>query len=489
MRNLEQGVVLYSRYKIIDLIGSGGTSNVYLAENVKVGSLVAVKVVPKNLGKLNLIAEKELLKELRHSAIPIIVDIEEDQDYLYLVEEYVEGTALVNLKLQLSEEEMIDVMLQLCDVLQYLHTSLDKPILYRDLKPENIIRMNNGRIKLIDFGIAVKRTEDGEDLRTHYGTKGYAAPEQLSYSKSDEKTDIYSMGVSVYYMLTGKNLSQPPYRLQPIRELNSDISAEFAAIISKCIETLPAKRYQNVAQIVHDLTSVYEKDKSEQDYLTFKNHSKTVITCSGIKHGIGTTHLTFLLARYFKSMDRRVAVVEWQKRDDLIKLASMYPEIEEGRFSYKFQGIDCHFYIGGCDYEKALDGFYDVIIIDAGAVDEIEGRGGWELSDELLVVCGSKDWELDYFEDLVYGSGHQRNKYLFNFTSEEDYNKIAKQMVGVSCQQLPYNANPYIVSEEVEAFFSKLFIDGQLVESIAEKGVIHEVKNLFEKQIARIAKG
>lgn len=487
MRNLEQGTVLFSRYKIVDLIGSGGSSNVYLAENLRIGNLVAIKVVSNKDSHVNLIAEKDLLKELRHSAIPIIVDIEEDEDRLYLVEEYVEGTPLGSLKLQLSEEDMKDIMLQLCDVLLYLHTSFDEPIIYRDLKPDNIIRMNNGRIKLVDFGIAIKHSEMTANPTVHYGTRGYSAPEQLSYSRSDEKTDIYALGVSVYYMFTGKNLSQPPYRLKPIREVNPEISPEFGAIVNKAIETLPVKRYQNVTQLIHDLKHMGQRHQGEEDFLSFKEKSRLVLTCCGTRRGSGSTHMVFMLGSYFKQLGKRVALIEWQNRDDFIKLASVYDTIEEGRYAFEFNGIDCYFYAKGSNYSETINGLYDVIIVDGGSYEELEQRGSYEFSDDLLMVCGTKDWEIDYFEDILFSGADERFKYFLNLTSEIAYKKIRRQIKGISCHQLPYNPDPYAPLTATIDLFSQIFVEMNPKVLVKGKGSLYEAKSFAKKYFKELA--
>ena len=483
MRNPEQGTVLFSRYKIIDLIGSGGSSKVFLAENMRTGDLVAVKAVRKKDAGVNFIGEKDLLKELRHSSIPIIVDICEDEEGFYLIEEYVEGTSLGSLKLQLDEKEVQDIMMQLCDVLLYLHTSFEEPIIYRDMKPDNIIRMNNGRIKLIDFGIAIKASHLSDMSVAHYGTRGYAAPEQLNYCRSDEKTDIYALGVCMYYMLTGKNLSNPPYRLKPIREVNPDVTPEFAAIITKCIETLPAKRYPGVAQILHDIRNIGKVREGEADFASFRSHGRLLVTCAGMRRGIGTTQTAFLTAFYHARQHRRVALVEWQDRDDFLKIASLYEEVEEGRYSFDFHGVDCYFHTKGCNYDKAFRGkeAYDVIVIDAGTYEDLMVKGSFELTDELLVICGSKDWEIDYFEEAVFTTSFGRIKYMFNFTEDRVFLKISKDMTGIPIFQLPYNPNPYGPEKVMTALMAKVFSESLPVDDRAERGMLRHAKSLFEK--------
>lgn len=487
MKLIEQGTVLFERYKIMDLIGSGGSGQVYLAENVKVGNLVAIKAVDRK-DQIQFLAEQNLLKELRHSAIPVIVDIEEDTTTIYLVEEYVEGTSLGTLKGQLSETEVSDIMAQLCDVLQYLHTSFETPIIYRDMKPDNIIRMANGRVKLIDFGIAIRGDMSETTEATHFGTRAYAAPEQLSYGKVSEKTDIYALGVCMYYMMTGKNLSSPPYRLQPLREVNTEVSQGFSEIISKCTETLPSKRYHSAEQLLRELKALYQGSDSQRDYRVFKERSSKVLTVAGVKRGIGCTHTAWLMAACFAEAGKKVALIEWQDREDFIKIASMNPDAIEEKRRFIFHGIEAYFHAGVGMYDKIITEDYDVMIVDGGTLEDLEGRGDEVLSEMLYVVCGSKDWEMDYFEEMFFAGLSRQRCYLFNFMCKDDIKTIQTQAQGFMCHGIPYNPNPYLPSEAFKEMMVLCtdMMPNQGIETVNKKGMFFYAKEWIQTQVKYI---
>lgn len=274
MDNDEKNELFDGKYKIIKRIGKGGMSTVYLAENVRLGTNWAIKVVKKDAkSKIDLLAEPNILKNLNHIALPRIVDIIDNDNYIYIIEDYIEGTSLdVELKNKgrIPEKIVVNWAKQLCNVLKYLHTRKPNPIIYRDMKPSNIILAKDGTIKLIDFGIArVYKTEASSDT-TYIGTRGYAAPEQYGTSQTDARTDIYSLGVTLYHLITGKSPSDPPYEIKPVRELNKNLSEGIEYIISKCVKTDPDDRYQSVEQLLKDLNNIY---KFNSAYKKIRNKS------------------------------------------------------------------------------------------------------------------------------------------------------------------------------------------------------------------------
>ncbi|MDF1616892.1 serine/threonine-protein kinase [Petrocella sp. FN5] len=451
------GVVLFERYKIIRPLGIGGTSIVYLAQNNKIGSLVAIKAIKKTEDEIDLLAEKNILIELRHPSIPIIMDIEEDEDRIYLIEEYVEGKVLEKYKNKLTEQEIIDIMLQLCDVLNYLHTFQERPIIYRDLKPSNVIRMQNGHIKLIDFGIAKKYSHETTRDTTQFGTRGYAAPEQFGFSKADVRTDIFALGVSMYYLLTGKNLSTPPYRLQPLRDENPYISSGLEQIIMKCMETVQAKRYQNIATLRQDVNALGNRKNDNNDYDVFLEKSRNVITVTGINRSLGTTHVAIMLAHYFKEQGQKVALIEWQAHHDFIKICNMYKTIKEEKFYFVFNAIHFYSYQNNLSYDKSMVANYDVIIVDGGQYDDLEQKGSYQKSHQVLMLCGGKDWEIDSFEEYYFGSPNKSYYYMFNFMDDTSFRVVKESMANFKCHQVPYNPNPYLITETTQKILDDIF--------------------------------
>ncbi|MCR4831896.1 MAG: serine/threonine protein kinase [Pseudobutyrivibrio sp.] len=268
---LEIGSLIDNKYKVLNVIGQGGMSTVYLAMNERANKQWAIKEfrkddVEKSKISINSIrTETELLKKLSHPNLPSIVDIIDYEGSVLIIMDYIEGNTL---KKAIDEygaqpqELVINWALQLCDVLGYLH-SQNPPIIYRDLKPSNIMLKPNGDIVLIDFGTARQYKEDNMEDTVCLGTRGYAAPEQFGgQGQTDERTDIYCLGATIYHLITGKNPSEPPYEMLPIRDWNPALSKGLELIILKCTQNDPWKRYQNCETLQYDLDHYYELDQS-----------------------------------------------------------------------------------------------------------------------------------------------------------------------------------------------------------------------------------
>ena len=260
---LQTGAILDGRYRILGTLGRGGTSCVYLAENIRIGKKWAIKQVFKNnlgpaaTGRNGLIAESAILTKLRHPSLPAIIDVLDSQQAYFIVMEYIEGRALNTvLEQQGAQPEALVLKWakQLCEVLQYLHSQ--KPaIIYRDIKPANIMLKPDGNITLIDFGAAreLKKTQTSDTM--HLGTHGYAAPEQYTHSgQSDARTDIYCLGVTLYHLVTGNDPCRPPYDIQPIRQINPSLSLKLERVIEKCTQLQPDDRFQSADNLLRELS-------------------------------------------------------------------------------------------------------------------------------------------------------------------------------------------------------------------------------------------
>lgn len=266
---MQAGEVFDGRYRIVRMLGQGGMSRVYLAENIKLGTLWAIKEISKNSDlKVDFLAEPNILKRLDHPALPRIFDIIDEKDNIYVIVDYIEGVSLdVKLKEEgkFAEAMVIEWAVQLCGVLDYLHSCRPNPIIYRDMKPSNIILSINGILKLIDFGIAreYKALSDGDTV--YIGTRGYAAPEQYGTGQTSVAADIYSLGVTLYQFLTGKSPNEPPYEIKPVRYFDRNLSSGIERIICKCTRQNPSERYQSVNELLNDIRCM----KKESDSVTY----------------------------------------------------------------------------------------------------------------------------------------------------------------------------------------------------------------------------
>lgn len=267
------GEIIDGKYEILREIGKGGMSIVYLAMDKRLNKQWAIKEFRKDKDDASkqvalkaLLDEANLMKKLDHPTLPRIVDIIETNQTVYIVMDYIEGESL-NKVLDAygaqPQEAVIEWAKQLSDVLDYLHTQ-NPPVIYRDMKPANIMLKPDGSVRLIDFGIAREYKEGKEGDTEAIGTRGYAAPEQFGgRGQTDARTDIYSLGVTLYHLVTGKNPAEPPYEIYPIRHWNPSLSSGLEWLIQKCTQLNPNDRYQSCAEVTYVLENL---DKFEGTY-------------------------------------------------------------------------------------------------------------------------------------------------------------------------------------------------------------------------------
>lgn len=266
---LEIGSLVDGKYKILNKVGQGGMSVVYLAMNEKANKQWAVKEVRKDgikdfeVVKQGLVAETDILKKLSHPNLPSIIDVIDTNDSFIIIMDYIQGNSLNKALDEFGaqpQEYVIDWAKQLCDVLGYLHTR-NPAIIYRDMKPANIMLKPDGNVTLIDFGTAREFKEKNLADTTCLGTVGYAAPEQFGgMGQTDARTDIYCLGATLYHLVTGMNPCEPPYEIKPIRQINPALSGGLERIILKCTQRDPNDRYQSAAELMYALEHFEEID-------------------------------------------------------------------------------------------------------------------------------------------------------------------------------------------------------------------------------------
>lgn len=352
---LEIGSVVDGKYKILNKIGQGGMSIVYLAMNEKANKQWAIKEVRKDgvqdfeVVKQGLIAETDMLKKLSHPNLPSIVDVIDGEGTFLIVMDYIEGNSLSKALEEHGpqpQEYVIEWARQLCDVLGYLHTR-EPAIIYRDMKPANIMLKPNGQVCLIDFGTAREFKNRNIQDTICLGTKGYAAPEQYGgQGETDARTDIYCLGATMYHLLTGHNPALPPYEMKPIRHWNPTLSAGLEAIILKCTRQDRDERYQSCAELLYALENYEEPD------ITFKRKQK-------IRMGLfaGAVMLSMTSAAVCGVSRSKEVQIQTRNYDNLVTKAS--GEEGEEAIDYYRQAIE----INNTRLE-AYDGLLDKLIAE-----------------------------------------------------------------------------------------------------------------------------
>ena len=283
---LEINSIFEDRYEIMKLIGQGGMGCVYLVKDVKDQSVWALKEQRiTNVNSSLLASEAEILGKLTHPALPRLRFKTERDGSLYLVMDYVDGCTLEELLesgQKPGEKTVVDWFIQVCQVLQYLH-GLETPVVYRDLKPSNIMVDRSGRIHIIDFGIAQEYSGGSADVEVAALTRGYAAPEQYdSRYHLDVRTDIYALGVTIHYLITGKDPNSPPFHFVPVRKLNPRASRARERILKKCRQPSPDKRYAAVSLLLEDLTHIDRLEKEIRGRIRWQRILAGALTAAAV---------------------------------------------------------------------------------------------------------------------------------------------------------------------------------------------------------------
>ena len=263
------GTMLDDRYEILEVIGTGGMAVVYKAMCHRLNRYVAVKILRDELAndeefRQRFQTEAQAVAMLSHPNIVSVYDVSHSEDVEYIVMELIEGVTLMQYmkkKGALGWKEALHFAVQISKALEHAH---EKGIVHRDIKPQNIMILKDGTIKVADFGIAALESAQEKKSDQTVGSVHYIAPEQARGEQPDPRSDIYSLGVVLYEMLTGKMpydgdtaeqvaLKHITGHAVPPQELNPDIPEELAEITLKAMNADINARYQSASELLHDL--------------------------------------------------------------------------------------------------------------------------------------------------------------------------------------------------------------------------------------------
>ena len=293
-----KGQKINDRYEIIRILGEGGMANVYLANDTILNRKVAVKVLRGDLAndeKFVRRFQREALSasSLNHPNIVEIYDVGEDDGNFYIVMEYIDGKNLKQLikrRTKLTLPEVIDIMKQLTDGIASAHDSF---IIHRDIKPQNMLILDNGLVKITDFGIAVAlNSTQLTQTNSVMGSVHYLPPEQAAGKGATFKSDIYSLGILMYELVTGSlpfkgenaveiALKQMKEPIPSVREFDPSIPQSVENIILKACAKNPKNRYENVRDMHNDLCNCLDEsmanvDKIEYEYKEYEISTKKI---------------------------------------------------------------------------------------------------------------------------------------------------------------------------------------------------------------------
>lgn len=460
-----EGTVLDGKYEIWKEVGRGGMSIVYLARDNRLNKQWAVKEIKNDGSKSTrtllkgLEREANILKNVDHPVLPRIVDIINQEGVIYVVMDFIEGETISDrLKKEGAQpqELVIEWGLQLASALDYLH-NMNPPVIYRDMKPSNVMIKPEGGVKLIDFGTAKEYDVENNADTTALGTRGYAAPEQFGDSKgrgiynTDERTDIYNLGATLYHIVTGMNPCEPPYEIRPIREWNPSLSSGLEKILLKCTQADPKDRYQNCSELMYalehydELDDAYKK-KNKRKMAAFVS-TAVLAVAAGVTSFIGYSGL--------------------QK----IKLDNYNTYIETGN-SYRVEG---NYTEAAEQYKKAfeLDGSdaeaydkYIQVYVDASNEYKSDGTAVLDLETGLNVVSNriksgydnvDKNSEVLYKLAITYFDEMDDYKTASKYFSmidadDKDYGELAQYYGSVALILSSTNVNTAELMEQINNF-------------------------------------
>ena len=344
---LQKGTILAGRYEILEHIGSGGMADVYKARCHKLNRYVAIKVLRREYCDNESFVRKFTVEAqstagLTHPNIVNIYDAGNEDGIHYIVMELAEGMTLkryIRRYGRLSARETVDFAIQIASGLQEAH---EHHIIHRDIKPQNILVSDSGTIKVTDFGIARAATGDDTISSSAMGSVRYLSPEQARGGYADERSDIYSLGITIYEMATGKvpfdgentvaiALMHLRDEITPPRCYFPDIPASLEKIILKCTMKQPEQRYQSAAELIIDLQKVFLSPDGNYVYVnplvddspTIQRNTEDIEKIRKSLTGTGTTRK--------RDMDKsRVRIKEENEDDEDYKDdASVNPKLEK----------------------------------------------------------------------------------------------------------------------------------------------------------------
>jgi serine/threonine protein kinase len=263
---IAENTIIGGRYRVARPLGGGGMKMVYLAEDLRLAARPCAlaemvdSFTSPDMQKQAAAAfqrEADMLAQLSNEHIPRVFDRFSDQNHHYLVMEFIDGITLEQ-KLhdsggKLPEQEAIEIALQICDTLNYLH-NLEPPVIYRDLKPSNVMLATYGQVKLIDFGIA--RLFQPQTNATMIGTQGYAPPEQYR-GKAEVRSDLYALAATMHHALSGRDpAAEPPFSFPPLRSACSSVTQALADLIDQSLQYDAVLRVGDAAEFKSRLLAI-----------------------------------------------------------------------------------------------------------------------------------------------------------------------------------------------------------------------------------------
>lgn len=438
--------ILFGKYRIDQILGTGRSGTVFLATHLGLEEPRAIKRVAKTAADHEQFRrEALLLKGIRHPGIPIVYDLEEDSQYSYIIEEYLDGETLYDLVTRqghLTKTKLLQYGVKICHLVHYLHSMKPIPILYLDLQPRNLLVCGSD-IKLIDFDHAASKLKANQDSK-RYGTIGCAAPEQyLPDETLDERTDLYAIGVVLHYLGTGTYPSADAADVD-IRSFEERFGGKLGSVVRNCLYQKKEQRYSSVSEAAEKLEQLLAVENGAV--------SSRKIAVVSSHHG-GATHMAIGLSVYLERQGVPYICEEKNLSGDLLAMGR--------NMGLKTDRLGCFV----CRNVHIRPGYGEQVVLETEESDAVCGTivrdygTDWEAArdwgaDGILLVCGDKPWEQQENARAVASfDGSMGLRLLYHHTSRRFAVQKPEGVPPEQCFRVPYFPDPWEQGQDVWAFF------------------------------------
>ena len=428
---LKRGDLIHNTYEVLEPIGEGAAGLVYTAWHMNLKKKVVIKKIKDHyVGHINERREADILKNLHHQYLPQVYDFIQMGPEVYTIIDYVDGntmTEIIKAGLRFDEKQVITWLLQLLDALEYLH-SQNPPIIHSDIKPSNIMVDRNGKICLIDFNISFGQDE----AKTQSGySEGFASPEQLLRSqlystggnyrgiRLDQRSDIFSLGASIYSLMAGESPARRMRENRPLWENVTGYDEGLIRIISKALAVRIKDRFQTAAEMKNEVLSLVKKNDTYRKLKRGQLIFTTVTLCLMIA-GSALTYYGFLerLGEQFQEEYEEIEKLAQDDRyDEAIRRAD--ETLRDKRYTRAMKQdrqreADLYYIIANCqfeqeDYSTACENYAYAVELNTKNTDTYrdyaiaEARQGHLKKAQEIAETGERKGLSDDGLDLVYG--------------------------------------------------------------------------------------
>ncbi len=444
------------QYEFLQILGQGASGKVYLARHKVLDTFRAIKVHSKNMPQADdFLKEAQILQNLNHPGIPRVYETAEDEEYYYLIEEYISGTSLQTLissaPAKIPRTDIIKYGIELCDIISYLHSQKPYPLLYLDFKPEHVV-LARDRVYLLDFG-SVRQEREWLAGAGIPGTTGFVSPEVQAGRMPKKSSDIYGVGALLYYMITGY-----PYKGQYGFTSQGLIAKEWEAVLKSCLSEEMDRRYQEMLFLKNDLMKLVDKGRRKGERL-----SLTVVV-AGTMERLGVTHTAIGLTAWLNRKKPEALYRDETEAHTIEIIAEETKGAMERQGIIQigdFFGLPCFGSGVACETDNFPFQVLDIGPLGGDTVREKQREKQKRLcmeADVVLLLLGGREWEMKQnLAVLAQWKLPRKPIILFPFGITDSAKRMLKEQKVRKFYTIPCFHKLWKIEKEAAVFYQKLW--------------------------------